>query len=247
MIPKKIFQSHKSLDYINQNDFLKKSVNSWKKFKGEFEYVFHNDKQADEFMQEHFKGMVYNTYKKLPMPVMKSDLWRYCVIYKYGGIYADTDVLLLTDPNMFIKNKAEMVIAPETDAWGGECDSKKRFCQWVWSASPNSPFLKKVINLCVKRMSDEFDGITNKRKELGNGRYVLYATGPTAMTVGIEDHLKSKKMITFDNKNDYVNYPDDSLFVHPTSIHQTSVIHGYSGITTKDGWGHNVHLCNNNL
>ena len=34
----------------------------------------------------------------LPIAVMKADLWRYCVIYKYGGIYADADTVCKINP-----------------------------------------------------------------------------------------------------------------------------------------------------
>ena len=30
---------------------------------------------------------------KLSLKVMKGDLWRYCVVYHYGGIYADADTI----------------------------------------------------------------------------------------------------------------------------------------------------------
>ena len=34
-------------------------------------------------MKENFSGDVYNAYLKLPIAVMKADLFRYCVVYHY--------------------------------------------------------------------------------------------------------------------------------------------------------------------
>ena len=86
-IPKKIFQTHKSLAYVNSKPKLMAAMNSWLKYKGEYEYHFFTNEMCDTFMREKVGGIVYQAYKRLPMGVMKADLWRYCVIYCYGGIY----------------------------------------------------------------------------------------------------------------------------------------------------------------
>jgi hypothetical protein len=44
-------------------------------------------------MKEHFSGdEVYNVYKSFPLNIMRADLWRYAILYFYGGLYADIDV-----------------------------------------------------------------------------------------------------------------------------------------------------------
>jgi Glycosyltransferase sugar-binding region containing DXD motif len=55
-------------------------------------FKFHDDAQADAFIKENFNGDVYETYKSFPLGVMRADLWRYVILYYYGGIYADIDV-----------------------------------------------------------------------------------------------------------------------------------------------------------
>jgi mannosyltransferase OCH1-like enzyme len=231
MIPKKIFQSHKSQDYIKNDEFLCNAVNSWKKYENEFEYVFHDDEQADRFMLNNFKGRIYNWYKKLPLPVMKGDLWRYCILYKYGGIYADADTVLLCNPNLFIKNDVDIIFSPEPLPYG-----HTQFCQWVWSVPPNSPILKIIIDICIKRLQDEEEGITNKIKEMGWGQYVLYSTGPHTFTAGIETYLKRKNLPTFDDKTKYINYPNNIIQVFPLSFHKDMVLHGNVSTIHSDGW-----------
>jgi mannosyltransferase OCH1-like enzyme len=75
------------MEYINSKEKIKNAVNSWKKH-SDFEYNFYDDAQCEEFIKNNFDSNVYEAYMKCPMNVMKADLWRYCVIYKYGGIYA---------------------------------------------------------------------------------------------------------------------------------------------------------------
>ena len=55
---------------------------------------------------ERYKNFpeIKDAYDSLPIRVMKADLWRYCILYKYGGIYADSDTVLLKYPSFFTNN-----------------------------------------------------------------------------------------------------------------------------------------------
>ena len=82
-IPKKIFQTHKSLAYVNSKPKLVAAMNSWLKYKGEYKYSFFTNEMCDAFMRDKIGGIVYQAYRRLPMGVMKADLWRYCILYCY--------------------------------------------------------------------------------------------------------------------------------------------------------------------
>lgn len=221
MIPRKIFQSHKSIDYINSDDKLLNAVNSWKNCSPEYSYYFYTDQQCDEFMQTNYKGIIYNCYKKLPMNVMKADLWRYCVIYHYGGIYADSDTILLSNINNILDNKKDFVIVPENDV---------HLCQWIFASSPKNPILKNVIDLSIKNIQCEMDNWSHKK------HIVHYMTGPGVFTDGIERYLKINKLQTYSNKMHYINYPNDIMHVHPYNFHDIKVKHLFTGSTKSDGW-----------
>jgi mannosyltransferase OCH1-like enzyme len=90
---KNIFQTHKSVNYINSKPKLVKAMTSWLKYSNTFNYMFYNNTMCDDFIKNNFDEKIYKAYSMLPIAVMKADLWRYCVIYKYGGIYADTDTV----------------------------------------------------------------------------------------------------------------------------------------------------------
>lgn len=53
MIPKNIFQTHKSIDYIQSNLTLSNACNSWKNNK-DFNYYFYDDNQCNEFITKFF-------------------------------------------------------------------------------------------------------------------------------------------------------------------------------------------------
>ncbi len=226
MIPKKIFQSHKSFDYIKSNTDLLNAVNSWKKYSPEYEHNFFTDQQCDEFMQKNFKGIVYSCYKKLPLGVMKADLWRYCIIYHYGGIYADADTVLLCNPNEIIKDKNCLIVTPENSV---------HLCQWVFAAPPKNLLLKNVINMVVQRYQHESD--VNKVKQ----NIVHYITGPGAFTNGIEKYLESNNIQTYSNRIDYYkNNNNNNVMYLSLDIHEKMVSHLFTGSNTKDGWLNNI-------
>jgi hypothetical protein len=221
IIPKKIFQTHKSIEFIKGNPKIRNAIDSWRKHSKEFEYYLYTDEVCDKFMQENFEGEIYDAYKKLPLPVMKADLWRYCIIYKYGGIYADADTICLTNPNNFLKN-AQIVCAAETE-WNF-------LCQWTFAAPPGSPVLKSVIDLSVERIHKTTRFI---EKEL-----VHFLTGPRVFTEGIEKYLLENSLKLFQSKPDYIKYSNRTphIFVFEKQLfHLRMVKHLFTGYDAN-GW-----------
>lgn len=219
LIPKKIFQTHKSLEYIQTKPKIVNAINSWKKWTPEFEYIFHNDYQADNFIKNNFDKKIYNAYCSLPLAVMKADLWRYCVIYHYGGIYADTDTICLINPNCLLKDSL-LVCVPE--------NNNKKLCQWVFSAPKKSPIIKKIIEVCVEKI------INATNFDVEN---ILNITGPGVFTLGIDNYLLENDYKIFQNKEYYSDYyKNNILYVfYAYDFHYNMVKHIFSGFD-NDGW-----------
>jgi alpha 1,6-mannosyltransferase len=55
------------------------------------------DEQGDSFVSEYYTNQtdIVDLFLRLPIPIIKADLFRYLVLVKKGGIYADIDVLCL--------------------------------------------------------------------------------------------------------------------------------------------------------
>jgi mannosyltransferase OCH1-like enzyme len=54
-----------------------------------FNYFLFDDNDCREFIKNNFEDDVLNAYDTLIPGAYKADLWRYCVLYKKGGIYLD--------------------------------------------------------------------------------------------------------------------------------------------------------------
>ena len=59
-----------------------------------WEYKFYDDKVARDVLAKHFPPEILQAYDALRPGAFKADLFRYCVLLIYGGLYADMDVLL---------------------------------------------------------------------------------------------------------------------------------------------------------
>ena len=218
MIPKNIFQTHKSKKYICSKQSLHNAVNSWQKHT-DFNYRFYTDVQCEQFIKDNFDESIYKAYMRLPLAVMKADLWRYCIIYYYGGIYADTDTICNVNPNIFI-NDSLLTIVPENSI---------HLCQWVFAAQKGCPFLKSIIDLSVIRILTI--------KEIKGEHIVHHLTGPGVFTDGIEAYLLKINCPVFtSNRKNYYNYPKPELKVfNYDNFHKNIVIHLYTGCD-DDGW-----------
>lgn len=237
-IPRTIFQTHKSMEYIQSNPQLVEATTSWKKHT-EFSYQFYDDNQCREFMKTYFSSIL-DFYDALPLQVMRADLWRYCIIYIYGGIYADTDTILYKTPELFTTHPGkQLVVVPENNV---------HFCQWVFAAPPKSPILKSIIDLSVERMK-KINLLECKGEHI-----IHYLTGPGVFTDGIISYLQDKHVIIPTDSDFVTSYHPTTyarlkegniyqyeqnkisqMYVFPQSFHIDSVKHLHSG-NWSNGW-----------
>lgn len=55
----------------------------------DFECEVYNDESAKQFLKTHFPKEILEAYESLIPISYKCDLWRFCVLYIFGGIYVD--------------------------------------------------------------------------------------------------------------------------------------------------------------
>jgi len=68
---------------------MKENVELLKFMNPEFNVHLYNNEMCLNFIKQHFNKSVYIAYQMLKPDSYKSDLWRFCVLYIYGGIYMD--------------------------------------------------------------------------------------------------------------------------------------------------------------
>ena len=122
---------------------------SWVDVHNGWEYKLWTDDDLGEF------GLDNEDFKNIENLGTKSDILRYHIIYKYGGIYADTDFLCL--------KSFEGLLKYDFFGCGGVNDEKNEpiIFNGLFGASPNNLIIEKCINSIDKNVyhSKNFDEI----------------------------------------------------------------------------------------
>lgn len=175
MIPKKIWQTYKD-PYEQLPDYIKDTAATWQILNPEYEYEYMDDYQAGKFVKDFYGDDMADLFDSVPVGVMRGDMWRYLIIYAYGGVYTDLDTKCIKPINTWMKEDKSFIVCPEHDI---------HLCQWTFAAEPRHPSIKSVIDLMVERLSN------NPNWEIPH--FVHYYTGPGVWTEGILSSLQVVK------------------------------------------------------
>jgi len=145
------------------NDFIKQSIKQTKLNNSYLEYHIYNEEKARMFIKKNFKEDVVKAYDTLIPKAYKSDLWRYCILYIYGGIYIDLKLILNSiEESFFINNDYHFAIN-----YRSKLPSLNIENSFLYFKHPKSPCLLKAINQIVVN-------VQNRDKTI----HCLLITGP---------------------------------------------------------------------
>ena len=135
-------------------------------------YYF-NDKECYDLIKT-MNNNVITAYDSLIPTAYKADMWRYCVLYKYGGVYGDMTQEFYLNYDIH-KDDVDMILAR---------DIRDNAIQISFIATiPNSNFIKYVI-----------DNITNDILKKKKGLNSLDITGPYAFCRYFKSYFNLKKI-----------------------------------------------------
>mmetsp|Transcript_53802 Transcript_53802/g.64920 ORF Transcript_53802/g.64920 Transcript_53802/m.64920 type:complete len:340 (+) Transcript_53802:158-1177(+) len=140
-------------------------VNSWRF--PDHTLVFHDDDAVDRLLfQRHYPEFPHlqTTLRCMVSGAAKADVWRYLVIWEYGGVYTDLDNL---PGELFLRKD---VIRDDTDAFF-EQEIGMFPSQYFFAASPRHPLMYYSMMHALMRLMD----VKNVTK-----LYVPFVTGPGA-------------------------------------------------------------------
>lgn len=181
-IPKIIWQTYKT-DFKDLPQYAKDAVKTWKDLNPDYEYRYMSDLDAENFISKEYGEEWLNIFKNVPVAVMRGDIWRYLIIYKYGGIYTDLDTVCLSPISSWMKKDKNIIVAPEFNTM---------FCQWTFAASKENLIIKSVI----ERMKNGFIN-----PDYTKPHFVHRLTGPWVWTKGIFDELQIKSELIKEEYN----------------------------------------------
>jgi mannosyltransferase OCH1-like enzyme len=171
MIPKRIYQTWKTKDLPPG---IKKVINRMMEFNPSYNHYLYDDKEIDKFVMENYQGEISEAYNQLNIGAARADLWRYLILYKYGGVYLDIDAAIIKSLDEIIKPDDEAIITRE--------HVEGLFNQWILIFRKGHPLLKAVIDQCVSNIQQR------------SSNNILHLTGSTVITNVINQRLKSSKL-----------------------------------------------------
>jgi len=86
VIPPNLFQTWHTK---NLPPLMSNAVSNLRKNNPRFNYQLYDDNDCREFIKNNFAENILNAYDRLIPGAYKADLWRYCILYKKGGVYLD--------------------------------------------------------------------------------------------------------------------------------------------------------------
>ena len=163
----------------------------------------------DQFQYSHPE--LVQVYRETKDYMLRTDVARYLLLLKDGGVYNDLDVDCLQPIDSWIpeqfKDKAGIVMGIETDHQDKGDDWIWQVVVWTMLAKPNQPFIRFVLD---KLIHDMRNVSAEEQAELSMDG-VLQLTGPAATTA---DFLEYAALVT----GTEVTYKNYSKITEPVMV-----------------------------
>ncbi len=165
--------------------YMKQSIDMVISKNSEFNLYIYDDEDCRNFLKKYFIPDVVNAFDSLIPGAYKADLWRYCILYYYGGIYQDIKYypvgkfkyINLTDKEYFVR---------DIKLSGGGIYNALMICK------PRNHILYKCIKQIIENVKNKFYGSSS-----------LEPTGPLLMKrFFTEEEINNLELY---NKNIFIN------------------------------------------
>jgi len=227
MIEKNIWQTYEtSFDALP--DYAKKGIGTWTAQNPDWTHGYMSGADREQFFRLNFSKEVYDTYMNLPLGVMKAGLWRFAILYIFGGVYADMDTHCKTPIDNWLNQDYDMVLDIERDTpW---------LATQTIAAKAGHPLLKATIDLCVERVGD---GIVQHNHMVHYYTDVQMFTDAMYKSLGVQPYEKHIN----DWAPELIEMPflkDNKVYIfhreNAKRLLDRDVVHLYWGDDREEGW-----------
>ena len=132
-----------------------------------FNYHLYDDNECREFIKNNFSEEILNAFDSLVPGAYKADLWRYCILYKLGGIYVDIKYECF--------NNFKFIHLTEKEHFVYDMDGEGIY-NALMVCLPENQILWEAIQRIVQNVKNRY-----------YGHNCLYPTGPRLLSSIIQD------------------------------------------------------------
>eukprot|EP00873_Tetraselmis_striata_P026436 jgi/Tetstr1/446700/TSEL_003638.t1 len=204
-IPKIIHQTDKSLDL---SPTLQRLSATWVAMNPGWEVRHYDDDDCLAIVASEFPEYL-DAYRALPKPVERADFFRYLVVLRYGGVYADMDTECRVPLDDYISEGDTLVAGWENEfpsvAWRVKrgYSRQRQLLQWALAGAPGHPALRAVCDHIQRSATALFstDANTDTLDRTGPGAWtdaVLgYAMSPAGREAGSPWRVRLLPQVAF--------------------------------------------------
>jgi mannosyltransferase OCH1-like enzyme len=193
-------------------ELFKKCKSKAKQFYTDFDFKFYSDLDMNNVMTTHFPDFKVSVFDKLPVKIMKIDIFRYCLMELYGGLYLDMDQELC---RRFVFKDADVFLCLSRSSKLPKTTASLQYGQLMDDATiGNSVIASKPGHIFWKYVRDEITTDLPKLLELYNKKedriitqvkdrrnYIIEATGPKFLTKVYNKYASQLKNVKLVSKN----------------------------------------------
>lgn len=143
------------------------------KMNPEFDIYLYDDQDRIDFLKNNFKQDVLDAYNSLIPGSYRADLWRYAIIYKYGGVYIDIKYHTYI-PLIDLIKENEFTFTNTNSGLCKDSYDGKEIQSTFYISSPNNKIFIDSINEIITK---------TENKDYGQNRIDI--TGPCVLTRNI--------------------------------------------------------------
>lgn len=209
-IPQIIYICHKDIKCLQM------TYNNWRRLNPSYQIKLFNDNMCENFLLNQFSELHMSIFKFIPDGPIKSDFWRLCILYKYGGIYVDADIHPFISLDKYLIRSCNFVTCITT--------SNNNFNPHFIATQKNNIILKQCI--------DEYINLYHHHKQSYAYWNWSIVTIFNKFLQDVKDHYKKtpqqqvfylkkeKYQLFFETKKEKNNgFIDEINFIKPKTLH----------------------------
>jgi len=212
-IPRNIFQTWKTKEM--STDFENLTL-TWRYNNPNYAYFLYDNNDCEEFIKKHFEPKVYKAYCRIIPGAFKADLWRYCILYIYGGVYIDIDTICLGNIDSLLDEYIEFMTPIDLNNCP-RIGTYNLFNAFIASI-PKHPILLDCINRIIFNVENNIIPFSNLDLTgpgvLGKSTNTFLNLSEDASFIGKEGSYNNNTicLLHFHQGSEYVSKNDNILF-----------------------------------
>jgi inositol phosphorylceramide mannosyltransferase catalytic subunit len=180
---------------------MARGIRRFRRLNPDYSFSFFDAEARADYMERHYAGHpILTVFRDLKIRTAQVDVWRYCILYREGGIYCDIDSAMGVPLRQIIREEMPELISFERNLWRDTFDpayadagafmssppasARAKFdhpdhviLNWMMCFEREHPILKEAIDLIVHHFSF-FQG----KRFASALKAIIHCTGPLALT-----------------------------------------------------------------